>query len=140
MNYPYGMPSSFMVGHHTNPSTYSENLNVIYPQFYYPGASVHGSNAQQSLTNASLVDLRHQMEDCNHEMVNMLTQQIGIVFNPLIHETHNSYLTLSDQMGRIADYFSTSPTLSTPMPQNQNLRHVEVYVYRPNNGSKKLRC
>ena len=34
--------------------------------------------------------LRQQMEDTNHEMVNMLTQKIGMVFNPLIQQTHNS--------------------------------------------------
>jgi len=73
MNQPYGMPSSFMVGHHTNPSTFLENLNVICPQFYYSGTSVPGSNPQQSLTNACLAALRHQMKECNHEMVNMLT-------------------------------------------------------------------
>jgi len=102
-NQPYGMPPSFMVGLHNNPSNVSENLNTVHPQIYHPGPSVPSSNPQQSLTNASLAALRHQMEDCNHEMVNMLTEQIGIVFNPLIRETHNSYLALSDQMGQIAD-------------------------------------
>jgi len=43
--------------------------------------------------------LRQQMEDTNHEMVNMLIQQIGTVFNPPIQQTHNSYQTLTDQMG-----------------------------------------
>jgi len=88
-----------MVGLHSNPSNVSENLNMVHPQFIYPGPSVPNSNPQQLLTNASLVALRQQMEDCNHEMVNMLTQQIGTVFNPLIRDTHNSYLALSDQMG-----------------------------------------
>ena len=103
------------------------------PHFYYPGASVPGLNPQHSLTNASLVALRHQKEDCNHEMVNMLTQQIGTVFNPLIPETQNSYRELSDQMGRIVDLFGAPLARNTPMPQNQNPRHVEMYVDRPNN-------
>jgi len=133
INYPYGMPPSFMVGHHTNPSIYSENLNVSRPQFYYPGASVPGPNPQQSLTKASLGALRQQIEDCNHEMVHMLTQQIGTVFNHLIQETHNSCLTLFDQMGRIANLFGAPPARNTPMPQNQNPRPVERYVDRPNN-------
>ncbi|KEH33479.1 hypothetical protein MTR_3g040260 [Medicago truncatula] len=111
-NYPYGMPPSFIVGHHTNPSTYSENLNVMRPQFYYPGASVP-------------IALRHQLEDFNHEIVNMLAQQIGTVFNPLIRETHNSYLTLSDQMGRIADFFGAPPEPNTPTIHNENPRHIE---------------
>jgi len=93
------MPTSYMVGLHNNPSNVSENLNTVHPQYYYLGSSVPSSNPQQSLTNASLAALGQQMEDYNHEMVNMLTQQIGTVFNPLITDTHNSYLALSDQMG-----------------------------------------
>jgi len=133
-NYPYGMSPSFMVGHHTNPSPYSENSNVMRPQFYYPGTNIPSSNPQQSLANASLMALRHQMEDCNHEMVNMLTQQIRTVFNPFIRETHNSYLTLFDQMGRIADFFGAPPARNTPTPQNQNPRPIEGYIDRPNGG------
>ena len=95
------MPSSFMMGLHNSPPVVSENLNTVHPQVYYPGPSVSGVNPQQTLNNASLVALRQLMEDSNHEMVNMLTQQIGTVFNPLIRDTHNSYLTLSDQMWRI---------------------------------------
>jgi len=136
MNQPYGMPSSFMVGLHTSPSTYSENLNVIRPQFYHPGMSAPGSNPQQYFTNVFLVALRQQIEDCNHEIVYMLTQQISIVFNPLIQETHNSYIALSDQIGRIADFFATPPMRNTPAPQNQNPRLVEMPISGPNNGVK----
>jgi hypothetical protein len=97
-----------MMGLYNNPSNVSGNLNTVHPQFYYPGPSVPSSNSQQTLANASLAALRQQMEDCNHEMVNMLTQQIGTVFNPLIRDTHNSYLALSDQMRRIAKCANTS--------------------------------
>jgi len=107
-----------MVGLHTNPSTFSENLNVIRPQIFRPGASIPSSNPLQSSTNASLVALRQQMKDCNHEMVNLLTQQIGIVFNPLIQETHNSYLALSNQMGRTADFIGAPPVRNTIAPHN----------------------
>ena len=37
-----------------------------------------------TLTTNSLVSMRQQMDESNHGMVNMLTQQIGIVFHPLI--------------------------------------------------------
>jgi len=37
---PYGMLSSLMQGLHTNPSTFSESLNVPLPQMYNPGVSV----------------------------------------------------------------------------------------------------
>jgi len=49
------------------------------------------------------------MEDSNHEMVNMLTQQIGTVFNPIIRDTHNGNLALSDQMARIANFLGAPP-------------------------------
>jgi len=65
-----------MQGLHTNPSTFSESLNVSLPQLFDPGVSVHTRTPQLSLTNASLVALRQQMEDSNHEMVNQVTQQI----------------------------------------------------------------
>jgi len=81
---PYGMPTSMLQGLHTNPSASSETLNVPLPQLFNPGVSVpfvapqqsfvpFGS-PQQSLTNASLNTLRQQMEETNHEMVNMVTQ------------------------------------------------------------------
>jgi len=31
---------------------------------------------------------RKQMDERNHEMINLLTQQIGMVFNPLIQNTN----------------------------------------------------
>ena len=64
----------------------------------------------------------------------MLTQQIGTMFNPLIKQTHNSYQTLTDQMGRIADLFGAPPTQNRPMPQNQNQRPVQMPGERLNNG------
>jgi len=35
------------------------------------------------------------MDESNHEMVNMLTQQIGTVFNSLIQNTNQSYQMLA---------------------------------------------
>jgi len=133
-NQPYGMPSSFMVGLHNSPLVVSENLNTVHPQFYYLGPSVPSLNPQQTLTNASLDALRKQMEDSNHEMVNILTRQIGTVFNPLIRDTHNSYLALSDQMGRIVDFFGAPSRRNVQIPQVYNPRPVEVPVNRPNDG------
>jgi len=81
---------------------------------------------QQSLTNASLVALRQQVEDSNHEMVNMVTQQIGTVINPLIRDTNNSYQALSAQMERIANFSGAPPARNIPVPQNQNARPIEI--------------
>ena len=38
------------------------------------------------ITNTSVNVLRQQMDDSNHEMVNMLTNQMGNVFNPIVQE------------------------------------------------------
>ncbi|KEH15463.1 hypothetical protein MTR_0990s0010 [Medicago truncatula] len=66
------------------------------------------------------------MEDSNHEMVNTLTQKIGMLLNPLIMDTHNSYLALSDQMWRIANFFGAPPRRNVQIPQVYNPRPVEV--------------
>ena len=50
--------------------------------------------------------LRQQMDESNHNMVNLLTQQIGIVFNHFIQNTNQSYQALSTQIGRIEDFFA----------------------------------
>jgi len=128
---PYGMPSSLMQGLHTNPSTFSESLNVSLPQLFDLGVSVPIRTPQQSLTNASLVALRQQMEDINHEMVNQLTQQIGTIINPLIRDTNNSYQALAAQMERIANFFGAPPTRNTQVPQNKNTRATEIPEERP---------
>ncbi|PNX89261.1 hypothetical protein L195_g045379, partial [Trifolium pratense] len=61
------------------------------------------------LTTASVLSLRQQMDESNHEIVNLLTQQIGTVFNPLIQNTNESYQMLAFQMSRIADFLGTPP-------------------------------
>jgi len=127
------MPSSLMQGLHMNPSTFSGSLNVSLPQLFDPGVSVHTRTPQQSLTNASLVALRQQMEDSNHEMVNQVTQQIGTIINPLIRDTNNSYQALFAQMERIANFFGAPPTRNVPVPQNQNARAIEIPAERPEN-------
>ena len=46
------------------------------------------------LTNNFLVVVRKLMDDMdngNNDMVNMLTQHIGTMFNPLIQNTNHSY-------------------------------------------------
>jgi hypothetical protein len=55
------------------------------------------------------MSLRQQIDESNHEMVNLLTHQIGTVFNPLIQNTNDSYQMLAYQMGRIAEFFGTLP-------------------------------
>ncbi|KAK2416752.1 hypothetical protein QL285_039119 [Trifolium repens] len=78
------------------------------------------------LTTTSVLSLRQQMDESNHDMVNLLTQQIGTVFNPLIQNTNDSYQMLAYQMGRIADFFGT------PTPQTQpRINHVAPQMILP---------
>jgi hypothetical protein len=49
-NMPYAMPTSLMQGLHTNPSSFSESLNVPMPQLFTPGVSVPFATPQQTLT------------------------------------------------------------------------------------------
>jgi len=78
--------------------------------------------------------LRQQMDESNHKMVNLLTQQIGTVFNPLIRDTNRSYQALTIQMRRIADFFAPPQPVYQPVTQIQNqqlLRLVEPMVQMP---------
>ena len=128
---PYGMPSSLMQGLQTSGNMFSENLNVSLPQLFGPGVSTTYRSPQQNLTNASMAAIRQTMEETNHDMVNMMTQQIGTVINPLIRDTNTSYQRLSDQMERIANFFGAPPIQNNPLPQNRNLRAIEIIADEP---------
>ena len=80
------------------------------------------------LTNYSLQAVRQVVDDSNHDMVNMMTQQIGNAINPLINHTNNSNQQLATQMGRIADFFGGPQPQIRPLPI---IQHVEV---NPNEG------
>lgn len=45
-----------------------------------------------SLTNSPLQSMMQQMDESSHDMVNRLTQEIGIVFKSLMINTNHSYL------------------------------------------------
>ena len=66
-------------------------------------------------------------------MVNMVTQQTGMVINPLIRDTNNSYQALSAHMERIANFFGAPPARIILVPQNQNVRPIEIPVEGPVN-------
>ena len=96
-------------------------------------SSIFGRNTLPSLTTDSMNLLRQQMDESNHEMVNLFTQQIGTVFNHLIRDTNRSYQALTTQMGRIADFFAAPQPVYQPVTQIQNqqsLRLVESMVQR----------
>jgi hypothetical protein len=78
--------------------------------------------------------LRQQIDESNNEMVFLLTQKIGTMFNPLIRDRNRSYQALTTQMGRITDFFSPPQPIYQPVPQIQNqqpLRFIKPMVQRP---------
>jgi len=60
------------------------------------------------------------MDESNHEMVNMLTQQIATIFNHLIQNTSQSYQALATQTGRITYFFAPLQPSHQQIPQVQN--------------------
>lgn len=46
----------------------------------------------------TLVTIRQQMDEKNHDMVNMFIQQIGAVITPLMENTNNVCAALAQQM------------------------------------------
>jgi len=104
---PYGMPTSMMKNSYNDPAL-TEHANPFTPlNTHSPSSfSVSGRNAPPALTTKSMMMFSQQMDERNHEMVNLLTQQIGTVFNYLIQNTNQGYQALATQMGRILDFFA----------------------------------
>eukprot|EP00256_Glycine_max_P066604 XP_025981199.1 uncharacterized protein LOC100802634 [Glycine max] len=130
----YGMPTSLMAGlQNSQPNI--ENLNMS-----SPSGSVAGNQGRvipQHLTNTSVLSLRQQMDESNHDMVNMLTQQIGTVINPLIQNTNDSYQMLTNQISRIADFFGAPPIQQPPIRQIQIQAPVQE-IQMPNNPGMQM--
>jgi len=86
----YGMPTSMMANVHNSASTFEDQENpfTIHNAHSPSISSIFGRNIIPTLTTDSMSLLRQQMDESNHEMVNLLTQQIGTVFNPLIRDTN----------------------------------------------------
>lgn len=70
------------------------------------------------------MSIRQQMDKSNQEMVNMLTQQIVTMFNPLIQNTNQSYELLANQMGQIANFFGAPQVQAMPTPQISNVVQI----------------
>lgn len=65
----------------------------------------NGENETLSIgiSNDTLTALRQQMDHTNHDMVQMLSQQIAIMLKSLVQTTIDSFILLVDQMTRIGD-------------------------------------
>lgn len=81
-----------------------------------------------------MLSIRQQMDESNHEMVKMPTQQIGTVFNPLIHNTNQSYQLFTNQMGRITNFFGAPQAQAQPIPQIVQARPIRI----PDNGVSRV--
>jgi hypothetical protein len=80
--YQYGMPSTMMQVLQSNPSLFSETApDVFTPNNQHLVSGSATRNNMSTLTNASLISMRQQMDESNHDLVNMLTKQIGTIFN-----------------------------------------------------------
>ncbi|XP_040864998.1 uncharacterized protein [Glycine max] len=77
------------------------------------------------------------MDESNHDMVNMLTQQIGTVINPLIQNTNDSYQMLTNQISRIADFFGAPPIQQPRIRQIQIQAPVQE-IQMPNNPGMQM--
>jgi len=104
---PYG---TMMANVHNSVSVFAdqENMFIMHDIHSPSSSSIFGRNTLPLLKTDSMNLLRQQMDESNHEMVNLLTQKIGTVFNPLIRDTNRSYQALTTLMGRIADLFAPS--------------------------------
>lgn len=113
-----GMSAEFMANMHNLGLTYSDTSASPFPcyQGFGPLATPFGrppgfgltSQSVPIFTSSSIVVMRQQMDESNHEMVHMLTQQTGTILRPLIQDSTQSYQQLATQMTRIG-YFWGAP-------------------------------
>ncbi|PNX77757.1 hypothetical protein L195_g033728 [Trifolium pratense] len=113
----FGMPTTLM-------ANLFSNQHMESPPRFSPSTSGVGSSSSrpitQALSSSSVMSLRQQMDESNHEMVNTLTSQLGTVLNPLINNTNDSYQLLAGQMSRIANFFGAPPVPNHPFRTIQN--------------------
>ncbi|XP_050915750.1 uncharacterized protein LOC127130832 [Lathyrus oleraceus] len=67
------------------------------------------------LSNTSVAVLRQQMDDSNHELANMLTNQMGTVFNPLIQESAETNRQVVNQLTRLCNFLGAPARQMTQM-------------------------
>lgn len=85
---------------YSNPSTFVDQTTTTFSplqgsdsavnnlgQTFMPTEMGFSSKVIMTFTNNFVLALRQQMDKINYYMVNMLTQQMGTIFNSLIHNT-----------------------------------------------------
>lgn len=129
-----GMPNEFMANMHNLGSTFGETsslsfshyqgLGPLASQFGRPPGFGLSSQSVPTFSLSSVTVMRQHMDESNHEMVHMLTQQMGTIMRHLIQDSTQSYQQLATQMTRIRDFLGASraqvrqnpPTSSTRNP------------------------
>jgi hypothetical protein len=93
----YGMPTTMMANVHNSASAFADQANpfTMHNAHSPSSSSIFGRNSLPQLTTYSMNLFKQQMDESNHEMVNLLTQQIGTMFNTLIRDTTRSYQALT---------------------------------------------
>ena len=78
------------------------------------------------------------MDDSNHEMLGVLAQQMGTIFNPLIQSTTQTNLQnaqanqqMAAQIGRLADFFGAPrEAVRQPPPQPTWVRENQGIIFQ----------
>lgn len=78
-----------------------------------------------TFTTSFAAVLRQQIDESTHEMVYMLTQKMGTIFNPLIQNATQTNQQLAAQMARITNLFGAPKVQVRHVPQPQPTRLVE---------------
>lgn len=130
-----GMSMEFMENMHNLGSTYSDTSSSPFPRYQGFGslATPFGrppsfrlpSQSVPTFTSSFVIVVRQQMDESNHEMVHMLTQQMVTILRPLIQDSIQSYQQLATQMTRIGDFFGAPRAQvrqnPTPPPRPETL-------------------
>lgn len=136
-----GMPTEFMANMHNLGSTYSDTSSSSFPHYhgFGPLATPFGrppgfrltSQSVPTFTSNSVVVMRQHMDESNHEIVHMLTQQMGTILRLLIQDSMQSYQQLETQMTRIGYFLGALRAQvrqnPTPLPRSEtSVRQEEM--------------
>ncbi|XP_050895248.1 uncharacterized protein LOC127101856 [Lathyrus oleraceus] len=79
-----------------------------------------------TLSNTSIAVLRQQMDDINHELVNMLTNQMGTVFNPVIQESAEINRQVANQLTRLCNFLGPLARQMAQVVRQTVLVQIEI--------------
>ena len=107
----------------SNPTPFRQermNLGPVFPNM--------SRDIPQSITGPtvnSLASFRQQMDESNHEMVHMFTQQMGAVITPIMEMTNNTCNALARQMARLNQAIGIDDTANVTTQANIPQVNVE---------------